>query len=114
MTCVSEPTSASAQEFEVIFSSRARLQLLELYDYIETVSYPTRAKNYVDGLLGSCNRLEILPHRGTRRDDILPGLRITHFRKRTVIAFVVLENRVEILGIFHGGRDYAAILRQPD
>jgi toxin ParE1/3/4 len=48
------------------------------------------------------------------RDDILPGLRITHFRKKTVIAFLVLKNRVEILGIFHGGRDYAAILRQPD
>jgi plasmid stabilization system protein ParE len=41
-------------------------------------------------------------------------LRITHFRKRTVIAFAVLERRVEIFGIFHGGRDYAAILRQRD
>ena len=85
-----------------------------MYDYIETASYPTRAKKYVDGLVDSCNRLEILPHRGTRRDDILPGLRITHFRKRTVIAFVVLERRVEILGVFHGGRDYTAILRQQD
>ncbi len=114
MICVSEPISASAQNFEVIFSSRARRQLLELYDYIETLSYPTRAKKYVDGLVESCNRLGILPRRGTRRNDILPGLRITHFRKRTVIAFVVLENRVEILGIFHGGRNYATILRQPD
>ena len=114
MSRVSEPTSASAQEFEVLFSARARVQLLELYDYIESVSYPTRAEKYVEGLLRSCYRLKVLPHRGTRRDDILPGLRITNFRKRTVIAFVVLGNRVEILGVFHGGRDYAAILRQAE
>jgi plasmid stabilization system protein ParE len=112
MIQISESKWESNREFEVIFSSRARQQLLELYDYIESASYPTRAERYIAGLLASCNRLEILPHRGTRRDDILPGVRITHFRKRTVIAFVVLENRVEILGIFHGGRDYAAILRQ--
>lgn len=65
----------------------------------------------VGALVNHCERLAIFPYRGIVRDDILPGLRITHFRKRTVIAFVVLENRVEILGIFHGGRNYAAILR---
>jgi plasmid stabilization system protein ParE len=45
-----------------------------------------------------------------RRDDIRPGLRITNYRKRTVIAFAVDTDaeRVEILGIFHGGQDYEA------
>jgi plasmid stabilization system protein ParE len=47
-----------------------------------------------------------------RRDDIRPGLRITHYRKRTVIAFAVDTHaqQVSILGVFHGGQDYETAL----
>lgn len=44
--------------------------------------------------------------RGTRRDDIRPGVRVTHYRKRTVIAFEADADPVLVLGIFHGGQDY--------
>ena len=39
-----------------------------------------------------------------------PGLRITHYRKRTVIAFAVEDDFVTILGVFYGGRDYESRL----
>ncbi len=45
------------------------------------------------------------------RDDIRPGLRITHYRKRTVIAFEVNADQVAIIGVFHGGQDYEAALQ---
>ncbi len=49
--------------------------------------------------------------RGTMRDDIRPGLRITNYRKRAVIAFSVLGDTVAIIGVFYGGRDYEAALQ---
>ena len=94
--------------FRVAFTPEAEDQILELYRYIATAASPEVAARYVDALVSHCEHLETFPHRGTRRDDILPGLRLTHFRRRTNIAFIVQPDRVEILGIFHGGRDYAA------
>jgi toxin ParE1/3/4 len=44
--------------------------------------------------------------RGRRRDDIRPGLRIIGFERRVTVAFAVEEERVVILRIFYGGRDW--------
>ncbi len=52
-----------------------------------------------------------MPLRGTRRDDIRPGLRITNHRKRTVIAFSVAKSVVSILGMYYGGQDYESMLQ---
>jgi plasmid stabilization system protein ParE len=53
------------------------------------------------------------PHRGTRRDDLRPGLRIVPFRKRTAIVFEIdeTERTVAILRVFYGGQDYEAMMR---
>jgi toxin ParE1/3/4 len=101
-----------AARFHVIFSRRALEQILELERYIAETSYPSRAERFIDGLVDCCEQLSSFPHRGIVRNDIRPGLRVTNYRKRTAIAFVVQGDSVEILGIFHGGRDYAALLRQ--
>lgn len=57
-----------------------------------------------------CEGLQAFPHRGNRRDDIRPGLRVTHYRKRSVIAFVVDDERVSILGVYYGGQNYEVAL----
>jgi toxin ParE1/3/4 len=56
--------------------------------------------------------MNVVPHRGTQRDDLWPGLRIVPFKKRTAIAFEIDEDRevVKILRVFYGGQDYAAVL----
>ncbi|MEJ0044756.1 MAG: type II toxin-antitoxin system RelE/ParE family toxin [Rhodospirillales bacterium] len=59
-----------------------------------------------------CEALTLFPHLGTVRDDIRPGLRITNYRKRAVIAFAVQGDRVAIIGVFYGGQDYAAVLHE--
>ena len=55
------------------------------------------------------------PHRGNKRDDLRPGLRIVTFRKRTAIAFEIdeTERTVAILRVFYGGQDYEAAMRSP-
>ena len=46
------------------------------------------------------------------RDDIRPGLRLTHHQGRTVIAYVVDDERlvVSVLGVFYGGQDHESAL----
>jgi toxin ParE1/3/4 len=55
--------------------------------------------------------MQTIPHRGTRRDDIRPGLRITHYQGRAIIAFAVEAEQVSIIGVFYGGQDYEGALR---
>ena len=40
-----------------------------------------------------------------------PGLRITNYKKRAVIAFDVVAKQVSIVGVFYGGQNYEAILQ---
>lgn len=58
-----------------------------------------------------CESLGTFPHRGTMRDDVRPGLRITNYKKRAVIAFDVDAEQVSIIGVFYGGQDYEPILQ---
>jgi plasmid stabilization system protein ParE len=60
-----------------------------------------------------CEHLSNFPHRVAARDDIRPGLRVTNYKGRTVIAFGVDDaaSRVSILGVYYGGQDYAAGLQ---
>ena len=63
-------------------------------------------REYIKGLRDT-------PHRGTKRDDLRPGLRIVSFRKRAVIAFQIDDTKmvVSILRVFYGGQDYEAMMR---
>ena len=58
-----------------------------------------------------CNGLSTFPLRGTQRDDLLSGLRVTGFERRVTIAFIVTAEAVLIEGIFYGGRDFEAEFR---
>ena len=95
----------------VVFTPEASGQLLSLYAYIARVASPTVAARYTDAIVAYCESLNVFPHRGIRRDDVRAGLRITHYRKRAVIAFAVDVDQVSILGIYYGGQDYEAMLR---
>ncbi|KOC88044.1 type II toxin-antitoxin system RelE/ParE family toxin [Winslowiella iniecta] len=93
-------------DYKVVFASEAEEQLAELYRYIAKAATPETALGYTESVIGYCESLERFPHRGNRRDDILTGLRVTNYRKRTIIAFMVRDKTVSILGIWHGGQDY--------
>ena len=81
-----------------------------LYDYIATAASPQIAQRYTDAIVNHCEELSAFPLRGTLRNDIRPGLRITNYRKRTVIAFAVDAKQVSILGIYFGGQDFESAL----
>lgn len=98
--------------FRVVFSPEAQEQLELLYLYIAEAAAPVTATRYTEAIISYCEGLCTFPLRGTMRDDVRPGLRITNYKKRTVIAFWVDNNTVSIIGIFYGGQDYETILQE--
>lgn len=98
----------------VVFSPEAEEQLATIYRYIAKAASPVTAARYTDAIVAYCESLGTYPERGTRRNDIRPGLRITNYRRRTVIAFAVGADQVSIIGIYWGGQDYpTALLDDP-
>ena len=100
--------------YTVFFTPEAEEQLAELYGYIASAASPDIAARFTDAIVTYCESLRTFPLRGMRRDDIRPGLRILGYRKRVAVAFNVDVERVNILGIFYGGRAYEATLQEED
>ena len=98
----------------VYFAPEALQQLDELEAHIAAVGSPIVAARYVDSIVGYCENLHTFPHRGTPRDDLRPGLRTLGFRRRVLILFEVAAGVVTIIGIYYGGQDYEAALRDDE
>jgi plasmid stabilization system protein ParE len=94
----------------VVFSPEAEEQLAALYRYIATAASPDIAARYTEAIVSYCETLQTFPRRGALRDDVRPGLRITNYKKRAVIAFDVNAAQVSIIGVFYGGQNYETIL----
>ncbi len=98
-------------QYRVVFAPEAQEQLAALYRYIAATASPAIAERYTSAIVTYCEGLQTFPRRGTRRDDIRPGLRITNYKKRAVIAFYVDAETVSIIGVFYGGQDYETLLQ---
>ena len=94
---------------EVRFHPAARAQLFELHDHIATEAGLARAGGYLDRLEASCMTLGQFPEIGRRADALGPGLRLHPFERRAMIVYRIVPEAVEILGIYHGGRDLEAL-----
>lgn len=93
---------------KVVFSPEARTDLRNLYLFIAERAGDARAVTYVEQVADYCRGFSTFPDRGTRRDDVTPGLRLIGFKRRVAIAFHVDQTRVVIDRIFYGGRDIPA------
>ena len=96
---------------KVIFTPEAADALAKLQGYIEEAASKSVARRYVGEVVKFCEGLgQFAPERGSRRDDLRPGLRITNYKRRVVVAFAVELDAVAIIGVFAGGQDYETIL----
>ena len=84
--------------------------MLELYDYIAERAGAERARGYTHRIAAYCRGLSTFPERGTRRDDLRPGLRVIGFERRVTIAFHITADRVTIDRVLYGGRDLKTAL----
>jgi toxin ParE1/3/4 len=93
----------------IVFAPEARNDLTQLYLFIAKNSGDDRAWSYVQRIEAYCMGFATFPDRGTRRDDLLAGLRVVGFERRVAIAFHVSPDTVTIDRILYGGRDLGAL-----
>lgn len=89
----------------VIWRPRARADLFALYDWIAGQAGGDVAFRYTSAIERTTAELATFPERGTPRPDLGPGMRSIAHRRRTVIAYRVLPDTVEIVALAHGGRE---------
>ena len=97
--------------YRIEFSPEAVGDLIDLYDYIAVRDGAERAIGYIDRIEEFCRSLSVFPDRGTRRDDLRPGLRILGFERRAVIALNIADDTVTILRVLYGGRNAETAFR---
>ena len=85
-----------------------------MFVYIAERRSPAVAERYTSAVVETCEGLAHFPMRGVPREDIRPGLRVTHHKGRTLIAYAVDENSrtVSILGVLYGGKDLEGALAE--
>jgi toxin ParE1/3/4 len=98
--------------YSVAFAPQALAHLDALEEFISDAASAAVAARFVDRLISYCESFSLFPLRGTRRDDLLTDLRITHYQGNPIIAFTVntANETVSILGVFYGGQNYAGLL----
>lgn len=72
-------------KYRVVFAPEAEEQLAALYRYIASASHADIADRFTEDIVQFCESLSTFPRRGNKRDDVRPGLGVTHYRKRVVI-----------------------------
>ncbi len=69
------------------------------------------AERYTSALVDYCEGLKDFPNRANLHNAILPGLRLTNYKGRVVIAFAVEVEVVSIIGLYYGGQDHETALK---
>ncbi len=95
----------------VEISQDARADLITLYDWIAIAASPSIALSYIERLEKYCRGFDLASERGHLREDVRPGLRIVGFERSVTIAFTVEDERVIILRIFYGGRNWSELMQ---
>jgi len=98
--------------YRIVVTPEARDEIDELHSYIAAAADAETASRFTDGIIDYIAKLSEFPKRGTPRDDLRPGLRTISWRRRVTIAFVAEEHDVIVVGVFYGGRDFEALLRE--
>jgi toxin ParE1/3/4 len=101
------------RRLDVLWDDGARADLQAIFDYVAEASQNFHtAFKFVTRIEARCEKIGDIPHIGTARNDILPGLRIVPFERSAVILYMLEANRIRITNIFYGGRDYEALMRK--
>lgn len=102
--------------FEVRFSGRAETDLTLIFDHLfhsyrSFCEPPDEAIDHAEVRVAQirrdAERLALNPYRGTRRDDIGPGLRHVSIGRATYWFQIDEAGRtVRVVGVFFGGQDH--------
>lgn len=97
--------------YTVVFSVPAEADLFAIYDYIAKRAGADIALHFIESIEAYCLGFTNMPERGTKRDDLRPGLRTVGFRRRVTVLFQVNRKTREVVihGIYYAGRNLEGI-----
>lgn len=100
--------------FEVRLDPAAEQDLIDIGGYIAGRAGERIALTFIERLENACLSLADMPFRGTKRDELRPGLRTFGIERRVTILIVVDEGakQVVVLGVLYGGRDISGVLQE--
>ena len=95
----------------VFISANAEADLIAIFDYIAARAGTDVAARFTDRVEAYVLGFADTPERGTKRDDLRPGLRTVGFRRRATILFEVdrERRRVVIHGVYYAGRSFEGV-----
>ncbi|WP_224544017.1 type II toxin-antitoxin system RelE/ParE family toxin [Mesorhizobium sp. CA16] len=91
-------------KYQVRFHAAAERDIAELLSELAPKAGVATALRLVGRIVDYCLDFETFPERGTRHDEIAPGLRTVGWRRRATIAFEIVDDKVVILRILYSGR----------
>lgn len=95
----------------VRFREEAIADLEEIAAYlVGQEAHETVVLSYIGRIRKQCEKIGDVPEGYAPRPDLGPGIRLAPFERSAVIAFRIAQDGVEIVNVFYGGRDYAALL----
>jgi plasmid stabilization system protein ParE len=102
------------KRYKVDYSDGALGDIEELAEYIAAESSKSISIRYIRTLTSACDSLATAPHRGTKRDELRPNMRIIGHKRAVTILFRIEEEKrlVVILGTAYGGRTIDRILER--
>lgn len=99
------------QRLPVRFREEALADLEEVIAYLaDQGAEQAVIRGFVARIWRQCEKIGDAPNGFPSREDLAPGIRIAPFERSAVIAYRVADNTVEIVNVFYGGRDYAALI----
>lgn len=99
------------RQLPVFLREEAIADLEEVYDFIVASGGPPEvALAFLQRIRARCAKIGLAPEGGVARPDLGAGIRLVPFEKSAVVAYRVHDDAVEIVNVFYGGRDYAALM----
>lgn len=100
------------RQLRVFLREEALADLEEVYDFIVGNGGPPEvAIGFVRRMPLRCDKIGYAPEGGIPRPDLGNGIRLVPFENTTVIAYRLLDDAVEVVNVFYGGRDYGALMK---
>lgn len=96
----------------VTYGPRAEADFERIFKHLSDLASPYAALAVVERIEATISRLNLAAERGTRRDDLIEGLRIVPLGDRAVCAIRVRETDVLVVRVFYGGEDWEALVRR--
>ena len=94
---------------QIILSAPAKLDLLNIWDYISEDSSETTADNFIDRITEKFCLLATQPEMGRQRPELQLGLR-SHAVFNYIIFYRISDSGLEIVRVLHGSRDIDNLL----